>query len=345
MDALSLLKEVSERHGINGRIVEAVEDAASLVGEDADLLDDKLIKSFIEAPSGIFEPCSHIIKAGGKRIRPLLCMLVFRAVGGKKVPMPMDLAVVCELLHNATLLHDDVIDEGEMRRGRPTARVVHGNAISVLGGDYLLVKTVEIVSNRGGEYMDFFVHTMRSLINGELVQLKRRGSVETTEEEYFRIIEGKTASLFRWAAYSAGLAAGADKAVYEKLGLFGWHTGIAFQLVDDVLDFTADATQLGKCLLADIREGKMTLPVILAGKASKELRGILSKLTNGGDPALLAPRVAELVNSTGVVAEAREIASKNTSLAINALEELPDLDTNVKRALKELCLALLERKS
>ncbi len=344
MDAIALLKEVSKRDGVNGRIAAVLDEATRLVGKDVEVLDEAIVRACVDAPSGIFEPCRHIIEAGGKRIRPMLCLLVFRAAGGVK-PLPMDMAVACEILHNATLLHDDVIDEGKMRRGLPATRMVHGNAISVLGGDFLLVKTVEIVSRRGPGFMDFFLQTMRRIIDGELTQLKLRGSTETTEEEYFHIIEGKTASLFQWTAYSGALAAGADKLVCEQVGRFGWHMGVAFQIVDDVLDFTAEAKQLGKNLLADISEGKMTLPVILAGRLSDEMQQILKELVRGGDAAILAPRIARLADSTGAIVEARDKAIEHTHLALQALDDVVGFDNAVVDILRDLASALLERET
>ncbi|MCP4678501.1 MAG: polyprenyl synthetase family protein [Deltaproteobacteria bacterium] len=344
MDALALLKEVSKRDGINGRILEVLEAAAQLVGNDVDALDEALIRACTDAPSGAFEPCRHIIEAGGKRIRPMLCMLVYRASGGID-PLPMDLAISCELLHSATLLHDDVIDEGEVRRGRPATRVVHGNAISILGGDYLLVKTVEIVSRRGPAFMDFFLKTLRRIISGELVQLKQRGSIGTSEDDYFHIIEGKTASLFQWTAFSGALAAGKQEDLCSQVGRFGWHMGVAFQIVDDVLDFTADATELGKNLLADISEGKMTLPVILAGRVSENMQSVLRNLANAKDPAIVASEVADIVKSTGAIELAREKATEHTNLAIQALESARGLSSDVVGLLKDLAGALLERKT
>ncbi len=342
MDALALLKEVSRRDGVKGRIVEALDEAGRIIGEEADRLDDQLITACLGAPEGLSEACCQLIEAGGKRIRPTVCLLVFRAAGGQS-PLPMDLAVACELLHNATLLHDDVIDEGELRRGRPAVRVVHGNAISILGGDYLLVRTVEMISKRGGRFIDLYTETMKQLIDGELVQLQRRGSTDTTESDYFRIIEGKTASLFRWASHSGALAAGMDEDRSEKLGQFGWHVGMAFQIMDDVLDFTADASQLGKNLLADIGEGKMTLPVILASKASSEITVLLDRLLKGEESEMIAPKVAELVHSTGAVEESKKRAAEHTERALNTISSLSGLDGNAVRVLDEITRALLDR--
>lgn len=345
MDALAILKAVSLREGVNGRIVEALERASELIGEETvQGFDTELLNALTTAPEGIIKPCYHMMEAGGKRIRPMVCLLAYRAAWGAN-ELPLSLAVSCELLHNATLLHDDVIDEGQIRRGRPATRVVHGNAISVLGGDYLLVKTVDIVSKCGQRYLEIFLKTMKQIVDGELTQLLRRGSIETSREEYFRIIEGKTASLFRWSAQSGAMAAGARDEVSASLGQFGWHMGIAFQVVDDILDFTADASHLGKSLLADISEGKMTLPVILACQRSSDVRSLLQRLVEGGDPADYAPEVAKIVRSTGAVQEAKETAALHTQKAMNALEQTPELSGEVVSALKELCSALLERKS
>jgi octaprenyl-diphosphate synthase len=344
MDALAILKEVSERDRVNGRIVEALDDAGRLIGGDIDRLEKRLIEVCDDAPGKLSDTCRHIIEAGGKRIRPMLCLLVYRAAGGAD-PCPVDLAVVSELLHNATLLHDDVIDEGEVRRGKPAARVVYGNAISVLGGDYLLVKTVEMVSKRGPDFVDFYVQTMHNLVGGELAQLRLRGSVDTTEEDYFRVIEGKTASLFRWAAYTGALAAEKDKSVSEQLGLFGWHVGVAFQIMDDVLDFTADPSQLGKTLLADIGEGKMTLPVILAGQVSPDVKALLDRLRRGEDPAEIASLMADLVSSTGAVVAVKKCAREHTDLALQALGTMDGLENESVRVLEGISRGLLDRES
>ncbi|MDJ0766205.1 MAG: polyprenyl synthetase family protein [Myxococcota bacterium] len=342
MDALGLLKEISQRDGVEGPIVTALENAARLLGDEIEAFDSALIHACSDAPAGILEPCRHMMEAGGKRIRPMLCLVAFRAAGGAD-PLPTDLAIACELLHNATLLHDDVIDEGELRRGLPATRVVYGNAISVLGGDYLLTKTVEIVSKRDAAFMGIFLDTLHQIISGELTQLKRRGSIDTTDEEYFRIIEGKTASLFRFAAHSGTLAAGADPMQCRDLGDFGWHTGIAFQLIDDVLDFTADADRLGKSLLADISEGKMTLPVILASRTSETLRPLLKALASVEDAATVAPQISEAVRKTGAIEEARQRAATHTKLAVDALHRHNGLDQQAAQALEALVNSLLHR--
>jgi octaprenyl-diphosphate synthase len=343
MDSIGVLQEVSKRDGVGGRIVEVLRDAANLVGEDLSQLESDLTDACNAAPGNLKRVCGHIVGAGGKHVRPILCLLAFRSVGGKNA-LPMDLAATCELLHNATLLHDDVIDEGDTRRGRPTARVVYGNALSVLGGDYLLIKTIELVAERAQRFMPPFLSTLNQLVQGELAQLERRGSIETTEEEYFQIIEGKTASLFRWSVTSGAMAAGVDNTVCEQIGCFGWHVGVAFQLMDDVLDFAADQSTLGKNLLSDIGEGKMTLPVILASRGSADLRPLLSQLVKGTDPARLVPAISSIINDSGVIEEVKERAVAQTAKGLKALRAVKGIVPEILLVIEELASALLSRR-
>ncbi|MCK9460934.1 MAG: polyprenyl synthetase family protein [Proteobacteria bacterium] len=343
MDALEKLRAISEKHSLNGAVAEAMTDTAALLGDGLEALERVLSGGFPDAPGGVREACRYMLDAGGKRIRPAICLLSFRAARGEKGRLPVALATACELLHNATLLHDDVIDEGDVRRGRPAVRVVYGNAISILGGDYLLTRCVETVAAAGAGLMPEFVATLRRLVEGEVTQLELRGSLSTTREQYFRIVEGKTASLFRWAAFSGAKAAGAGDPLCAALGEFGWHVGVAFQLVDDVLDFSTEPDVLGKSLNADIREGKMTLPLIVAAAESPALRGALAELIAGADPATLAPRIASDVRRAGALETALAEASANTSRATEALRRAPGGDGAVIEALCTLADALQRR--
>ena len=342
MDSIGLLVDVSKRDGVGGRIVEVLKEAAALVGEDISYLENCLASACVDAPGRLSDVCGHIVGSGGKHVRPVLCLLAFRALRGEG-PLPMDLAATCELLHDATLLHDDVIDEGDARRGKPTARVVYGNALSVLGGDYLLIKTIETVSGRDPAFMEEYVNTLKQLIKGELVQLQRRGSVDTSEMDYFRIIEGKTANLFRWSVYSGVLAAGADEKICRTMGNFGWHVGVAFQLMDDILDFTADAGLLGKNLLSDIQEGKMTLPVILAAKESPSLRHLLSQLIAEAPKPMISKRIAETVIESGIIEKVKEYAVDHTAKGLAALRSVDRGDARIFDVIENLASALLVR--
>lgn len=343
MDPITLLEDVANRDGVGGRIVDVLKDAAKLVGDDIHFLEQTLVDICEAAPGKLNDVCAHIIQSGGKHVRPVLCLLAFRACGGRGT-LPMELAANCELLHNATLLHDDVIDEGKTRRGQPTTRIVFSNALSVLGGDYLLIKTIETVSKLDPRFMPPYVSTLNQLVSGELTQLMRRGSLNTTEEEYFQIIEGKTASLFRWAVYSGSLAAGESDDVCRTMGRFGWHVGVAFQLMDDILDFTAEETLLGKHLFSDIQEGKMTLPVILAAKTSPHLRNLLSRLVSGDDnDASISAAIAKTVNQSGIVDVVKQYAVDHTSKGLSALHSLSNGKSEIFDVIEKLARALLER--
>lgn len=342
MDALAILQQISDRYGITGQIAEIMGRASEILGESALETEARLVGSVDGAPGDVDEVCRHILRAGGKRIRPMMCLLAHRAAGGRGDP-PLDLAVSCELLHNASLLHDDVIDEGDLRRGRPAARVVYGNALSILGGDYLLMKCVEIVSVASPELMPRFVSTLKALVEGEVVQLSMRGSAATTEEQYFKIIGGKTASLFSWAAESGAFAAGAGEATRSAFGRFGWHVGEAFQLVDDVLDFTADPEALGKELLADVSEGKITLPVILAAERRPELTELLEELVEGDGAPEISVRIADVVSETGMSRVVMDRAARHTDEAIETISSLEEGDPEMIAHLADLSRALLAR--
>jgi octaprenyl-diphosphate synthase len=342
MDSIGLLQNVTKRDGVGGRIVEVLRDAAKLVGEDICFLENRLEEACEGAPGALARVLRHIVDSGGKHVRPVLCLLSFRACGGSG-PLPMDLAATCELLHNATLLHDDVIDEGDTRRGKPTARIVYGNALSVLGGDYLLINTIETIAKRDGRFMAGYVSTLKHLVEGELIQLQRRGSVNTTEQEYFRIIEGKTANLFKWSVYSGALAAEATETVCQKMGEFGWHIGVAFQLMDDILDFTADAGLLGKNLLKDIQEGKMTLPVILAAKRSPALRDLLSELISKDPKPIVSKMIADAVVESGIINSVKEYAVDQTAKGLAALRLVNEKPNQIVEVIESLASALLVR--
>jgi len=343
MDALEKLRAISEKHCLDGAIAEAMTDTAALLGNGLEALERALSDGFPDAPGGVREACRYVLDAGGKRIRPAICLLAFRAARGAPDALPIDLATACELLHNATLLHDDVIDEGDVRRGRPAVRVVFGNAVSILGGDYLLMRCVETVAAAGPGFMPQFVATLRRLVEGEVTQLELRGSLATTREQYFHIVEGKTASLFRWAAFSGALSAGAGEELCAALGDFGWHVGVAFQLVDDVLDFSAEPDALGKSLHTDIREGKMTLPLITAAASNPALRGALAEMISGAEPGALALRIAKEVRLAGALEAAHGEAADHTARAIEALRRTGAGDGKVIGSLCALAEALLCR--
>jgi octaprenyl-diphosphate synthase len=233
-----------------------------------------------------------------------------------------DIAVAAELVHLATLLHDDVIDEGKERRGRPTSRRIWGNAVSVLAGDQLLTQALARTAAAAptSVLLDLLA-TLRCLVNGEIVQLSGRSRLDTSEDHYFRVVRDKTASLFAWAARVGAACAGAPPDAVTALGDFGSHAGVAFQLVDDVLDYTGDPQTTGKALLADLGEGKLTLPLIRALSQKPSLGPMIEAVRRGDE--LAARRVADAVRATGACESVRSLVRAETTAALQALKVLP----------------------
>lgn len=262
--SVALLHETATVERVGPRAVERIAQVHALLGDDMSVIEGELARLVREGPSPATDSAAHLLEAGGKRVRPLTVLLSAACFG----PVPAvarDLAVVAELIHLATLLHDDVIDDGQERRGREAPRRLWGNAVSVLAGDLLLTHALERTAAVGSPAVlaDLFA-TLRRLVDGEVVQLRGRRRLDVREDVYFRVVEDKTASLFIWAARAGALVAGATAETAHALGEFGGHVGVAFQLVDDVLDYDGDPRVTGKALLSDLGEGKLTLPLIRA---------------------------------------------------------------------------------
>jgi octaprenyl-diphosphate synthase len=253
-------------------------------------------------------------------------------------------ACAAELTHSATILHDDVIDDGPTRRGQPASRVLWGNAVSVLSGDWLLTRALEIVAAEPARSaaLPGLLATMRRLVEGEVLQLSLRGSFEATEDDYFDVVRGKTASLFGWSAAAGGWAAGIRGEVPGALAEFGEGIGMAFQLVDDALDYAADPDLLGKRLGQDFLEGKATLPLLRALQHEAGLRERLTALVEGRvEGAAVAADGIQAVRRTGGVEAARAVAREHTAAAMRALDKVPDGPH--RRALAEAARHLTER--
>jgi len=219
----------------------------------------------------------------------------------------------------ATLLHDDVVDDGDQRRGRPTSRRVWGNAVSVLAGDLLLVESLRLASSASRETWSELLSTLRLLVDGEVVQLRGRLVVSLEEATYFEIVRGKTASLFEWALRAGAREAGGDPAAVAALGSFGAHLGVAFQLVDDVLDYSGEDT--GKTVLADLAEGKVTLPLLRAAQRWPEIQALVPRVREGD--AAASERLASIVRASGACDAVRDLAVHETTAAIAALSPIP----------------------
>lgn len=266
----------------------------------------------------------HIVSGGGKRLRPMLLLLAARALGHEGADA-RQLAAVVEFIHTATLLHDDVVDESDLRRGRKTANAVFGNAASVLVGDFLYSRSFQLmVELERVEVMKILADTTNAIAEGEVLQLLHIRNPDTDEPAYLKVIERKTAVLFAAATRLGALLAGSDAAVQQKLHDYGMALGYAFQIADDVLDYSADESALGKHLGDDLAEGKATLPLIHAiqhaDAATRErLRGIVQE----GDVDAM-PEVLAAIAATGGIEYSRKRAEDYADASERALEGLGD---------------------
>jgi octaprenyl-diphosphate synthase len=283
----------------------------------------------------------HLLDLRGKHLRPL-CVALTSRFGDGFTEKARGLAVAVELVHSATLLHDDVVDVAERRRGEPAACVVYGNAASIFAGDWLLVTALRRIAAAGVDgLLDRMLTVIDEMIVAESVQLERRGNVNGSRDDYFAIIEGKTAALFRWAMIAGARVARMPAAAEAALERFGLHLGVAFQAVDDELDYR-DGT--GKDPLVDLREGKITYPLVVAMERDPALQDRLIALLAEPEPrreALLA--IAATVRETGALAATRSLAEEHVERALVVLEELPPGAT--RDALVTVALASLERMS
>ncbi len=289
------------------------------------------------------EVAQYIISAGGKRLRPALLLLVSGALGNAH-PHRHTLAAVVEFIHTATLLHDDVVDESTLRRGRPTANQVFGNAASVLVGDFLYSRAFQMmVDVNNMRVMQVLSDATNVIAEGEVLQLMNMHDASIGEDDYLRVIRSKTAKLFEASARLAPILAGADPAIEQACATYGQALGTAFQVIDDVLDYEGNAQELGKNLGDDLREGKVTLPIICALRAANDQqRQLIRDAIEHGQLEHL-PAIQSIIVGTGALEAARQAAQAEARRALEAAGQLP---ANAHQsALLQLAASLLERRS
>ncbi|SDO81609.1 polyprenyl synthetase family protein [Pseudomonas jinjuensis] len=277
----------------------------------------------------------YIISAGGKRLRPLLVLLSGKALGYSNDDLRL-LAAIIEFLHTSTLLHDDVVDASGLRRGRATANAQWGNAPSVLVGDFLYARSFEMMVALGSmPVMQIISQATRVIAEGEVLQLTKIRDASTTEETYMEVIRGKTAMLFEASTHGAAVLAHASAEQAEALRQFGDALGIAFQLVDDLLDYRGDAASMGKNVGDDLAEGKPTLPLIVTMRDGTPEQATLVRkaIQQGGSQDLEGIRAA--VEAAGALDYTARLAREYSARAIDCLKVLPD--NEYRAALIELC--------
>jgi octaprenyl-diphosphate synthase len=294
------------------------------VAEDLRRIDQVIIERLASDVALVNQVAQYIVGGGGKRLRPLSVVLAARACGyaGDK---HVDAAAIIEFIHTATLLHDDVVDSSDRRRGRDTANHVFGNEASVLVGDYLYSRAFQMMVGLGNlRIQEVMANATNTIAEGEVLQLMNAHDPDTTEERYLEVIYRKTAKLFEAGAQVAAILSGAPPDVEQAMIAYGRHLGTAFQLVDDSLDYTADGTELGKNVGDDLAEGKPTLPLIyaMAHSSVDDTARLRLAVENGGVEELEA--VTRAIESAGGLEYTARLARREADLAIDALSRLPE---------------------
>ena len=317
--------------------------AAALMAADMQQVDGVIRHRLASDVVMINQIAHYIISAGGKRIRPMLVLLFSNALGfaGRE---RFELAATVEFIHTATLLHDDVVDESALRRGRQTANALFGNAASVLVGDFVYSRAFQMmVSVNRMRVLEVLADATNVIAEGEVLQLMNMHDPDLSVDDYLRVIRFKTAKLFEASARIGAVLAEADASVEESCAAYGRSLGTAFQLIDDLLDYEGATEQLGKNVGDDLREGKPTLPLLLAmERGSAGERDLIRHAIEHGEVARL-PEIVAIVRRTGAIAATRDAARAEADKAAQALSVLPQ--STYREALLELCFRSVERSS
>ncbi len=321
--------------------VSPVERLHALVSADMRATDLVIHDRLGSAVNLIPDLARHLIDSGGKRLRPLLTLAAAR-MGGYQGHLHVNLAAAVEFIHTATLLHDDVVDESALRRGKVSANIVWGNKPSVLVGDFLFSRAFELMVETGEmAVLGILARASSVIAEGEVMQLKSANNLATDEEHYLRVVRAKTAALFSAAAESGALLANPSDAYVAALRTYGDNLGIAFQLVDDALDYSGRQALMGKSVGDDFREGKVTLPVILAhARADDAARRFWQRtIETGPQSESDLDRAITLVEETGAISETMSRARAYADLACKALEAVAPCETReVLSAITDFCV-------
>jgi octaprenyl-diphosphate synthase len=344
--------------------VQTARNIFDLVRDDLALVEQEIAAENSAAIDPVCQISSYLTEGGGKRLRPALLLLAAGASGyrGKSA---IRLGAVVEMLHSATLIHDDVIDAADTRRGRPSANSRWGNHMSVLAGDWLYMQSFEVaLRERNFAVLDILIDLTQNMVEGELLQLTRLGRMDVTETEATELAYRKTACLFSGCARLGAVLGQQPKEIEDALAAYGRNAGLAFQLVDDLLDFTASPEQLGKPVLNDLKEGKVTLPLIFALESQNghngadgangsshlhshpngEGRKLVAKVLEERDFHSVRPEeITRLVQETGALNRSAKLAREYAQSAKSSLDILPD--TQYRRALHAIPDFILEREN
>tara|TARA_R110000868_G_scaffold410505_2_gene698759 strand:- start:9574 stop:10542 length:969 start_codon:yes stop_codon:yes gene_type:complete len=319
----------------------SLETVRTLLKDDMEEVNDLIMRRLYSRVELVSEVGQYIVDSGGKRTRPMLVLLAAKAFGYRG-EMHIELATIIEFIHTATLLHDDVVDGSLLRRGLDTANAVWGSQASVLVGDFLYSRSFQMmVSLKNMQVMDILANTTNVISEGEVLQLINANDPDTTEARYLDVIRCKTAELFRAATQLGAVAADRSEAEITAMANYGLHLGMAYQLVDDILDYSSDAATMGKNIGDDLAEGKPTLPLIYVMKhgTPQQIKLIRDAITEGGIDALA--EIQQAIADTNALDYCRQVAESEKQRAIFALENIPD--SIHKDAMIELVEFVLKR--
>ncbi len=315
----------------------------ALIADDMQGMDGVIAQRLKSEVPLVSQVSRYIIAAGGKRLRPALLLLMCGALGYRGAQR-FNLAAVVEFIHTATLLHDDVVDESTLRRGRATANEAFGNPASVLVGDFLYSRAFQMMVDAGDmRIMQTLAEATNVIAEGEVLQLMNMHDASLSEEGYLLVIRSKTAKLFEASARLGALLAKVSPELEHSCAEYGQALGTAFQVIDDVLDYDGDVSEMGKNLGDDLREGKATLPLIIAMQRATEAERntIREAIETGGTEKMV--EIIEIVQKTGALVATRDAAMAEAQRALDALQTLPE---NIySNALRQLASQLLERRS
>ena len=319
-------------------LTEAI-DPFGCVAEELELVEENLTRSVRSAEQTLTDIASHLICGGGKRVRPMITLLAFRAFGGKRVEDVVDIATAIELIHTATLLHDDIIDGAETRRGKESAYKKFGLKATLVAGDFLFIKAFEFAGKFDETVVQWTADACTRLTEGEILQGFFNRNTDVTVADYLEIVKRKTASLFQTGAKVGAYLAGANPSLVEEMDRYGLHLGIAFQIIDDVLDVIGHKELLGKPTGIDLRDGNPSLPIILAKNAKQRTVTEAFECSHPTDQ-----KIRQAIDAIGrgtIIDEAKALSRSYAEKALGPVKKLPP--SLYRNGLKSLIQLITER--
>jgi octaprenyl-diphosphate synthase len=331
--------------GLTSKLGQALtaREILDLLKDDLERVEREISLESVASVDAVTTIGRYLQAGGGKRLRPMLVLLASRVVGAVS-DGSIRMAAVVEMIHTATLVHDDVIDMAKTRRGRPSPNAIWGNHTCVLSGDWLYMQAFQIaLRERNFRVLDLLISLTQLMVEGELLQLESIGKINISEADYMELVDRKTASLFSACTRLGAMMGGADETTEARLGEFSWNLGIAFQLVDDVLDFTSNEKVLGKPVGSDLREGKVTLPLIYALQegTAEERQLVETVLKDGNYDQVPFRRILSLIERHRGIDRVRERAQSFTDKARAIVTEFPE--SPYQRALAALTDLVTDR--